>query len=183
MLTRFFYEILDSTNSEAERLFGLGIVPPFSVIAKLQTSGRGQRGNVWRSEMPGNVYMSIALQQKKDVINLSNMPSIVACKICDKLAKNFEVFLHVKIPNDLYFFNKKVGGILLETKIKNESLSKIICGVGLNVRFSPDLGSNSYQATCLSEICGKSVKIDDVYNIVEDSISESYSEICEGKRV
>lgn len=178
MLTRFFYEIVDSTSSEAELLLESGIVPPFSVIAKSQTSGRGQRGNVWQSETPGNVYMSTALKQEKDLINLSNMPADVACKICDKLEKRFGISLRVKFPNDLYFFNKKVGGILLETKIKNENLSKIICGVGINVGFSPNLGANSYQATCLSEICNKPVKIDEIYNIVEDSIVESYSEIC-----
>ena len=176
-MVRFFYDIIDSTNLEADRLLDSGIMPPFSVMSKAQTSGRGQRGNVWYSENTANVYMSIALSPERGVIDLSSMPAMVAYRICENIEREFGINLRVKLPNDIYFFYKKVGGILLETKIQNENLNKIICGVGINVGFSPDLGENCYQSTCLSDICNKSVKIDEIYDIVENSIITSYSEL------
>jgi BirA family biotin operon repressor/biotin-[acetyl-CoA-carboxylase] ligase len=41
--------------------------------------------------------------------------------------------VHIKWPNDLYFGHKKLGGILIETSIKNNKLEEAVIGIGINI--------------------------------------------------
>ena len=57
-------DTVDSTNEEAKRK--LSDIGHFTVIsAKNQTSGRGQRGNTWKSNNGENLLISIVLKYKE----------------------------------------------------------------------------------------------------------------------
>lgn len=103
------------------------------IIAKNQTSGRGQNKNVWETEDCKNLCFSILL--KPCFINIADqfiLTQILSLGIYDFLSKYIQdVF--IKWPNDIYVKKNKIAGILVNNKLQGEEFSFSICGIGLNV--------------------------------------------------
>lgn len=104
-------------------------------VADKQTSGRGQGDKIWVSPAGGNLYISLGWLTS----DIKNYPQNFSeeighcCKnIIEKLI-NKEGFIRIKKPNDLYIANQKLGGILVETKVKNNFNAKIVVGIGINL--------------------------------------------------
>lgn len=127
-------EQVDSTNNYLSQLAeGEKLADGTVVIAKKQTLGKGQRGNVWQSEenqnftfsiiyFPGNVHLSKQFQLTQ-AISLGVYDYLSS--ICKKVK--------IKWPNDLYVSNHKIGGLLIENSIKGENIAQTIIGVGINM--------------------------------------------------
>ena len=136
-------ESVDSTNNEASRM--ISNLDNLSVLSALsQTSGRGQRGNIWVSERGKNLTFSVILKFSNDESSKSNLLSklyakdqivisnLTAISIIELLQK-FGIDAKVKLPNDIYVAHKKICGILIEHAVKGEFISHSIVGIGLNV--------------------------------------------------
>lgn len=108
--------------------------PNLIVAATKQTSGRGQKGNVWESEEGKNLTFSTFITP--EFLNLSEqfyISKIVSNSLVITL-KRFGMPAKVKWPNDIYVEDKKICGILIENNVT--ASGKILCstiGVGLNV--------------------------------------------------
>lgn len=103
------------------------------VYADYQTEGRGQRGNAWESEAGRNLLFSIVLYPRFLKANEQFILSqIVSLAIKDFLSKRFDD-ITIKWPNDIYWRNKKIAGILIENQLIEDHLYQSIIGVGLNV--------------------------------------------------
>jgi BirA family biotin operon repressor/biotin-[acetyl-CoA-carboxylase] ligase len=105
-----------------------------TVVTHNQTAGRGQRGNSWEAEPGKNLTLSVIL--KPSFLHASehfqlNMAVSTACH--QFLTQHFPEDIHIKWPNDLYFGHKKLGGILIESVIKNNRLEEVVVGIGINV--------------------------------------------------
>ena len=111
------------------------------VIAKHQTSGYGRFKKRWHSEANGGLWMSIASSIKK-----INNPSTITLAIGAVIAETLNDFgfkgIGLKWPNDLIHGMKKLGGILVESHAKDEDLTGIIIGVGINFK-TPSLSLDS----------------------------------------
>jgi BirA family biotin operon repressor/biotin-[acetyl-CoA-carboxylase] ligase len=105
-----------------------------TVVTDNQTTGRGQRGNSWEAEPGKNLTFSTILKplflQASEHFQL-NMAISTACH--QFLAQHFPEEVYIKWPNDLYLGHKKVGGILIESVVKNNRLEEVIAGIGINV--------------------------------------------------
>lgn len=126
----YVYEILTSTNSQAWQLRQQNIKPPFIVIAKQQTAGKGQRGNIWRSPL-GGLYLSMVLELNLSVKYISHLTLFTVYGIVIEL-KKFDIPVEIKWLNDLILEGKKLGGILCETKSDETTIKEIVIGVGIN---------------------------------------------------
>lgn len=137
---------VDSTNEEAKRRFH--ICDNLSVLSAIsQTSGRGQKGNVWISETGQNLTFSIILKlsdertRRIQAYDQFAVSEIAALAVSDYL-NSLDIPAMVKWPNDIYVKDKKICGILIENMIRGEWLSGSIIGIGLNVNqdtFDPSL--------------------------------------------
>ncbi len=126
-----YYEEIDSTNSEAWRLIDCHKVSANTVIiAKRQTKGRGQRGNIWQSDL-GGLFMSVILQPNLAAANAHQITLWSAWGIAKALN---ETGANVKLKwlNDLLIDRRKLGGILTETRIEAGKISYAVVGIGLN---------------------------------------------------
>lgn len=104
------------------------------VITENQTEGKGQRGNSWESEIGKNITMSIVLETNFIPINsIFDLNRLVSLSILDVLKKLDSQNFKIKWPNDIFYENKKIGGILIENIISANSLSKSVIGIGLNI--------------------------------------------------
>ncbi len=141
----YVYDILPSTNSHAWQLRRENIRPPFIVIAKQQTAGKGQRGNIWRSP-PGGLYLSMVLELNLSVKYIAHLSPFIVYGIVTELRK-FEIPVQIKWLNDLILEGQKLGGILCETKTDKNMIKEVVIGVGINYKnkiFDYGISLNNY---------------------------------------
>mgnify|MGYP003312593004 FL=1 len=111
------------------------------VIAKHQTNGYGRFKKRWDSKANGGLWMSIASSIKK-INNPSTITLAIGAVIAETLNDIGFKGIGLKWPNDLIYGMKKLGGILVESHAKDEDLTGIIIGVGINFT-APSLSLDS----------------------------------------
>ena len=103
------------------------------VWADYQTAGRGQGSNHWESERGKNLTFSISLHRENIPANRQFCISMaVSLAICEALGQHIGD-LSIKWPNDIYWRNGKIGGILIENTLHGALIRDSIIGVGINV--------------------------------------------------
>jgi BirA family transcriptional regulator, biotin operon repressor / biotin---[acetyl-CoA-carboxylase] ligase len=128
------YEVLDSTNSEAQRIISAGSVSgEFVVSAGFQHHGRGRNTNRWVSEPGSNLLMSWVVFPAFLSVNLQfQLSKAVSLAIID-LLEGFSVHCSIKWPNDIVCDAGKIGGILIENSLQGGEIRHSIIGIGLNI--------------------------------------------------
>ena len=110
-----------------------GLSPCEVVWADYQTAGRGQGTNRWESERGKNLTFSILLHPVDLPANRQFLLSMqVSLAICEALSEHIGD-LSIKWPNDIYWRNAKIAGILIENSLQGSVIRDSIVGVGLNV--------------------------------------------------
>ena len=117
------------------------------IISDTQSKGRGRRGKKWHSPK-GNIYCSISFKNFLPIKNIFLFNVLVAISIQDTFKKFNSKKINFKWPNDLYFENKKFGGIIAET-FEVLQHKYIIVGFGINISNYPNL--TKYKVTCAKE--------------------------------
>jgi len=122
-----------STNTYLNRL--AKIFPGGTVIyTNKQTAGRGQKGNHWESEPGKNLAFSMLLKdlpvKARDQFAISQA---IALAVRDTLADAGGDGFTVKWPNDIYWHDYKIAGILIENSLSGKDIAYSIVGVGVNI--------------------------------------------------
>jgi BirA family biotin operon repressor/biotin-[acetyl-CoA-carboxylase] ligase len=103
------------------------------LVADHQTAGRGRLGRSWFSPPGVNLYCSVLLRTEPlrgQLALLSLAAGLAAAEAIDRAA---EVQATLKWPNDVLIDERKVGGILVETRG-----GFVVVGLGLNVNLALD---------------------------------------------
>lgn len=135
----FLFDTIDSTNRALWERFDNDLPEGSSAIATQQTAGKGQWGRQWTSA-PGGLYLSIALRPH---ISTDHSAQLTLCtawgivialqEIPGRLSGTAEkIPVRLKWLNDLVIDGRKLGGILTETRVQNQHITKAVVGVGLN---------------------------------------------------
>ena len=167
-------KILASTNDYLAELCKQGKAEEFyTVIAEDQTDGKGQRGNSWESEPGKNLTFSIVLYptaiEANKQFHLSMLASIA---IIDTLTDYTDGF-SIKWPNDIYWHDKKICGILIENELEGQYLSQSIIGIGLNINQTEFL-SSAPNPVSLYQIIGKEIDKDEVFSKIIHALLGGY---------
>ena len=104
---------------------------PILVTADMQTKGRGRNEKEWNSPK-GNLYFSFGFTRHNLINGISVKVGLIVAESLQQILKK-DVLL--KWPNDLFYLDKKVGGILVETSSIN-NIFKIVIGIGVNLQLS-----------------------------------------------
>lgn len=124
---------VDSTNNYAKSLMTDELVNGFTVIAKNQVSGRGQRDNRFFSPT-GGLYISIILKPSISLDDSKYLSAFTAIHVHDAIREVFKKNIKIKWINDLIYMDKKIGGILTETKVSTDNqLEYAVIGIGINL--------------------------------------------------
>ncbi len=126
-----------STNDEALNLLSkTRPIEGTAFLAAYQSSGRGQFGSNWISDPDKNVLCSIIVYPEfLDASQSFNLLMQISLAVVDTVSLYLpENEIYIKWPNDIYFNNKKIGGILLQTAIRGKLLEYAVCGIGLNIQ-------------------------------------------------
>jgi BirA family transcriptional regulator, biotin operon repressor / biotin---[acetyl-CoA-carboxylase] ligase len=125
------FDTLTSTNDKLAQLIAEENAPPGTVvIAKTQTAGRGQRGKTWDSN-EGGLYLSMAICPDLLATNVHQLTIGLAWGISYQLIQQ-GICVCIKWPNDLMLADRKLGGILTQTRISQGRIEHAIVGVGIN---------------------------------------------------
>lgn len=131
-LPGFTVEVLpsiDSTNTELMRRARGGHLPPVLLAAEDQTAGRGRVGKGWHSRPGQSLTFSLGLPFSPQ--SWSGLSLAVGVSLADSLDPQ----VRLKWPNDLWWAQRKLGGILVETAGTGTAgaTRMLVVGVGLNV--------------------------------------------------
>ncbi len=171
-----------STNTYLAQISGT-LTRDTLVISKEQTAGRGQRGNSWEAAPGLNLTCSLLLFNQCDIPASSQftISEAVSLGIVDTL-RHFlgnEYPVKVKWPNDIYVYDRKICGILIEHSISNREISRSIVGIGLNVN-QRKFVSDAPNPVSIFNIIHHETPIDEViYTLIDNlyrHINNSFSE-------
>jgi len=126
---------IDSTNSYIKKLANEKAIESYTVVvAKYQTSGRGQLGAKWVSEGGKNLTFSILINLDKFKIKHQFYLSMaVVLAVLATVKMNVKTSFYVKWPNDILAEKDKVTGVLIENVLRGNYIKQSIIGIGLNV--------------------------------------------------
>ena len=135
MLKYIHLEQIDSTNAYLQRQQSEHDIRNWVVSADEQTAGKGMGSNGWESEVGKNLTFSLALDMgflpAERQFLLSEAVPLGIIEVLDTLLPSEK--LSIKWPNDIYFENRKLAGILINSTIKANMMDISIIGIGLNV--------------------------------------------------
>lgn len=126
----------DSTNQHLSRLCNErqeAIAEFTTVVAEFQTAGKGQRGNTWEAEEGKNLLFSFVLyptflEARRQFI----LSQIVSLAIKEELSR-WSDEITIKWPNDIYWKDRKMCGILIENDLAGHNIARTISGIGINI--------------------------------------------------
>ncbi|WP_089137633.1 bifunctional biotin--[acetyl-CoA-carboxylase] ligase/biotin operon repressor BirA [Vibrio rumoiensis] len=131
------FPVIDSTNQYL--LDHINERPSGSVcIAEYQAQGRGRRGRQWASPFGSNLYFSMYWQLESGVAAAMGLSLAIGVAIVDALEGLGAEGLKLKWPNDLYFEDKKLAGILVEMSAQTGGVAHLVIGMGLNINMKVD---------------------------------------------
>ena len=178
---------LDSTNVFASSILKTGAPCEGTIIrAGVQTAGKGQMGARWESEEEKNLLISIILYPKKiKIIDQFLISMTISLGVFDFISSYAEG-CKIKWPNDIYVFDDKIAGILIENSVMNNAIIDTVAGIGLNINQEvftsgvPNptslklLTSTNFDIdNCLNELCKR---LDKRYKTL---MSRAYNEIID----
>ena len=125
------FDSIDSTNDWALGEIASNRVLPFLCMAEHQRGGRGRRGKHWLSPAGANIYMSLAWQFDLPAGEIGVLPLAQGVAIIRALEAVGIDKAWLKWPNDVLVDDRKIAGVLVETRNFHGSC-KLVIGIGLN---------------------------------------------------
>ena len=162
-----FHPKLDSTNVFASSILKTDAPQEGTIIrAGVQTAGKGQMDASWESEDEKNLLISIILYPQKVKITEQFLISMTISLGVFDFISSYAEGCKIKWPNDIYVFDEKIAGILIENSVMGNVIVDCVAGIGVNInqeKFVSDApnptslklitNSNFDINNCLNELC------------------------------
>lgn len=140
----------------------------YTVFADFQTAGRGQQGNSWESGKGKNLLFSTLFRIEQVPIEkqfmLSELVSVAIANVLGKITDE----IAIKWPNDIYWRDHKLAGILIEHSLVGKKLASSVAGIGLNVN-QENFISSAPNPISLKQITGKEHNLE---HLLQDILAE-----------
>ena len=169
-----------STNVLMKELLRKNELPEgFVVHADFQSLGKGQGSNQWESAKGKNLLFSLLLRPHhiaiEDQFILSQIVSLGIIDVLRDLFPDEKTEFSIKWPNDIYWQDKKLGGILIENTLQGRIINASVIGTGLNIN-QDVFYSDAPNPVSLKQITGKEFPIDLMLEAITGNILRNYFE-------
>ena len=170
-------ETVTSTNDRLAELCQEKEIKEFTTLmAEYQTSGKGQRGNSWESEPHKNLLFSFVLfPEFLEARRQFLISQIVSLAIKEEL-DTYTDDVSIKWPNDIYWKEKKICGILIENDLIGRNISRSIAGIGININ-QEEFHSPAPNPVSLYQITGKQYDIFEVLRNIMLRVQSYYYQL------
>lgn len=171
----------NSTNNYLKELLQTQNVDEGTVVwADFQSAGKGQRGNGWESEAGKNILFSIVLFpgfiKAGEQFILSQIVSLAVANCLQE----YTAGISIKWPNDIYWNEKKICGILLENTILEDNIGHSVAGIGININ-QENFRSDAPNPVSLKQITNRDYNLEEILKTLVDNINVYYQQIKIGK--
>lgn len=130
-----YYDEIDSTQTKIWKLIEDKKAPNGTlVIADIQTNGKGTHGRTWYTDEKGNIAFSFYIETDCNVKKMEGITTEIAKIIVNIFKDKYKISLQIKQPNDIIFNNKKIGGILTQSKVSSQNMKCLVIGIGINTK-------------------------------------------------
>lgn len=149
----YYLESTGSTNTDAKRLAEEGEPHGTTIVANMQTAGKGRRGRTWQSPAGANTYFTILLKPDFSPDKASMLTLVMALSVAEAIEEITGLKADIKWPNDIVVHKKKVVGMLTEmsTTPEMDEIQYVVIGVGTNVNYdSPENFPEELRTTATS---------------------------------
>ena len=132
-------ESTTSTNDLAKLYANQNSTTPAIFISEEQTAGRGRLGRTFVSPSKSGLYISLCLFPTVALEDLSLITCATAVACVETIEQLTGKSLNIKWVNDLFYQDKKVGGILTEviSDFESQQVQTLIVGMGINLIENP----------------------------------------------
>ena len=140
-------------------------------LAEYQTTGNGRMHKHWYSSFGQNLLFSIKMSFRRKFLAVSSLTLVLGLtviKILEPLILPNR--LMIKWPNDIYYKDKKIAGILTEVITDNANTCNVIIGLGLNVNMTTLQKLNMEQWTSLKKITSKNFDRNNICTLLINNI-------------
>ena len=145
----------DSTNNYLHALARPEQLGEGSVVwAEFQTAGRGQIGNSWESAEGEKLTFSVVLYPTFLLANRQFLISQITALSVKQTLDRYVDDITVKWPNDIYWRDRKICGMLIENDLAGQFIYSSILGIGININ-QKEFKSNAPNPVSLYQIIGK----------------------------
>ena len=182
------YQIIhiDETDSTNRWLKENGGEAAMVVVAEYQTAGKGCGTNSWESERGKNLTFSVLIHPTEIPASrqflISEIVSVALCETLEPYLKPLESRepLRIKWPNDIYYGDRKLCGILIENRLQGSTFKDSIIGIGINVNQEVFL-SDAPNPVSLRQILGREINRETLLNEFLQRFKETF--LCEAETV
>ena len=165
-----------STSSLLRETYDDSLPHLFTIRTDFQTAGRGQAGNSWESEKGKNLLFSTLLRYPEvEAANQWRLSMLVAVAVREAITSILSPLasrlspITIKWPNDIYYNDQKLVGILIENTLSGRHIAYTIAGVGINVNQTQWL-SNAPNPVSMKQITGEEYDVENLLNASLEAI-------------
>ncbi|MGN1185102.1 MAG: biotin--[acetyl-CoA-carboxylase] ligase [Oliverpabstia sp.] len=153
----YFYEEIDSTNTQAKRLAEEDAPSGTLVVSDCQVKGKGRRGRVWTSPKGEAIYMTILLRPQIRPDRASMVTLVMGLSVVQAIRNVLGLETSIKWPNDVVLNRKKLVGTLTEMSAQMDYIEYMVIGTGINANMTEFSEELKDKATSLRMEMGRSV--------------------------
>ncbi|MDY2594881.1 MAG: biotin--[acetyl-CoA-carboxylase] ligase [Oliverpabstia sp.] len=153
----YFYEKIDSTNTQAKRLAEEDAPSGTLVVSDCQVKGKGRRGRVWTSPKGEAIYMTILLRPQIRPDRASMVTLVMGLSVVQAIRNVLGLETSIKWPNDVVLNRKKLVGILTEMSAQMDYIEYLVIGTGINANMTAFSEELKDKATSLRMEMGRPV--------------------------
>lgn len=153
----YFYEEIDSTNTQAKRLAEEDAPSGTLVVSDCQVKGKGRRGRVWTSPKGEAIYMTILLRPQIRPDRASMVTLVMGLSVVQAIRNVLALETSIKWPNDVVLNRKKLVGTLTEMSAQMDYIEYMVIGTGINANMTEFSEELKDKATSLRMEMGRSV--------------------------
>jgi BirA family biotin operon repressor/biotin-[acetyl-CoA-carboxylase] ligase len=154
------FELLFEVDSTNSRLLAAP-PPPFGsahvVMSELQHAGRGRRGRRWLAPFGGSLALSLGWSFADASRANPALSLCVGVAVARALERAAATGIRLKWPNDIWFGERKIGGVLLELRAEASGPAHVVIGVGINVALAAGaraaIEATGVQAAAVADAC------------------------------
>jgi BirA family transcriptional regulator, biotin operon repressor / biotin---[acetyl-CoA-carboxylase] ligase len=194
-IDRPFIELqtVDSTNNYALSRIHAGLAQDgMAIFSHEQTAGKGQRGKKWTSAKGDNIALSIIIKPAPLlVVQQFQLSACVAVAVHEFLNKYAGRYTKIKWPNDLYWKDRKAGGILIESVVRSSESGVgsrkptdspwqwAVIGIGININ-QTSFPAELPNPVSLKQITGKNFDTVELAKQICGSFNDHFEKLVKG---
>lgn len=179
---RIALRTVGSTNEYLAGLQRANPQPEGTVVsAQFQESGKGQAGSKWESAYGQNMLVSILFYPSfLPAGNLFSLNMAFSLGLAGFAKELLGEHVRIKWPNDLYYLDKKLGGMLIENVVSAQTVSQTILGAGINLN-QDSFSQHLPNPISFKQILKKQLDLDAAFSSLFRHVEARYLQLRRGE--